>query len=321
MNEIPIPLVSICIPTYNHERYIAQCLQSALMQRVDVLIEILVGDDASTDSSENIIRTITDSFPDTIRYFRHAERKGPGGNMEYLIREARGKYIAHLDGDDFWLPGKLVQQVALLDAHADVPAVYTNTFCIYEDGLPSGIFSDFGAQRVQARDLVRRGNFLNHSSMVYRSELRWELIEGSVPRLDYHLHLLLARHGDLGYLPAPLTVYRVSSSSSILIHTNDHVRELYWAALCDTHPPLVAPLDLNAGMAEFMRSIFFRSLRVRSTQLLKSWWPRVLEKAPAGRTRLLLQACWVILRTGIAETAAWTCRKITGNKMRVLYPR
>lgn len=321
MNKTSAPLVSVCITTYNHERYIAQCLQSALMQHVDVSIEILVGDDASTDGNETIIREITDRFPDVIRYFRHAERKGPSGNMEYLIREARGKYIAHLDGDDFWQPGKLVRQVALLDAHADVLAVYTNAFCIFEEGLPSGTFSNYRHQRIHVGDLIRRGNFLNHSSMLYRSELRWALIEGSVPRLDYHLHLLLARHGALGYLPEPLTVYRVSSSTSIMIHANDYVRELYWAALCDTQPPLVSPLDLNAGMAEFMRSIFFRSIRMRSTQLLKTWWPRVLAKAPAGRTRLLLQTFWAIFRTGITETAAWACRKITCNTMRVLYPR
>lgn len=312
------PLVSVCITTYNQEHYIAQCLQSALMQHVDVSIEILVGDDASTDGNEKIIRGIMDRFPDVIRYFRHTERKGPGDNREFLLRKARGKYIAHLDGDDFWLPGKLARQVAFLIAHKDAPAVYNNAFCINDEGRAIGIFSNFSEQFIHARDLVRYGNFLNHSSMLYRSEFLDELANR---RLDYTLHLSLAKHGALGYLPEPLTVYRVASSTSIIIHANDYVRELYWAALCDTQPPLVSPLDLNAGMAEFMRSIFFRSLRMRSTQLLKAWWPRVLEKAPAGRTRLLLQACWAILRTGMAETAAWACRKITGNKMRVLYPR
>ncbi|MEW6444613.1 MAG: glycosyltransferase [Pseudomonadota bacterium] len=321
MNEISIPLVSICIPTYNHERYIAQCLQSALMQRVDVSIEILVGDDLSSDRTENIVAEIAAHYPSIVRYIRYPEKRGAVNNLVFLINEARGVYIAHLDGDDFWLPGKLAAQLEYMETHPNCPAVYTNAFCIHDNGTPAGIFTNYKRSSISIPDLFRRGNFLNHSSLLYRGSLKKIILSTECNMLDYSIHINLAKHGDLGYLPEPLTVYRASSSSSILIHANDRVRELYWAALCDTQPPLVSPMDLNASMAEFMRSIFFRSLRVRSTQLLKSWWPRVLEKAPAGRTRLLLQTFWAILRTGIAETAAWTCRKTTGNTMRVLYPR
>ncbi|HQS02378.1 MAG TPA: glycosyltransferase [Halothiobacillus sp.] len=321
MNETPPPLVSICIPTYNHERYIAQCLQSALMQSVNGPIEILVGDDLSSDHTAKIIREVAALHPNIIRYIRYTERKGAVGNLSFLINEARGKYIAHLDGDDFWLPGKLAAQLAFIEAHVDCPAVYTNAFCIHDDGTPAGIFTNYKRNRISIPDMIRRGNFLNHSSLFYRGSLKKIILSPDCNILDYSTHLNLAKHGDLGYLQESLTVYRVSSSSSILIHANDHVRELYWAALCDTQPPAVSALDLNAGMAEFMRSIFFRSLRLRSTHLLTTWWPRVLEKAPAGRTRLLLQAGWAIFRTGGAVAASWTCRKLTGNTMRVLYPR
>jgi len=321
MNEVSTPLVSICITTYNHERYIAQCLQSALMQELNVTLEILVGDDLSSDRTENIVTEIASRHPGVIRYYRYPCKKGATDNLSFLINEARGFYIAHLDGDDFWLPGKLTSQLEYMQTHPDCPAVYTNAFCIHDDGTAAGLFTNFKRSNISNPDLIRRGNFLNHSSLLYQGSLKKIILSSECNMLDYSMHLNLVKNGALGYLPEPLTVYRVASSTSIMIHANDYVRELYWAALCDTQPPLVSPLDLNSGMAEFMRSIFFRSLRMRSTQLLKTWWPRVLEKAPAGRTRLLLQACWAILRTGIAETAAWTCRKITGNKMRVLYPR
>lgn len=321
MNETPIPLVSICITTYNHERYIAQCLQSALMQDPNGELEILVGDDLSSDGTENIVAEIASRYPGVIRYYRYPSKKGATDNLSFLINEARGFYIAHLDGDDFWLPGKLAAQLEYMQAHPDCPAVYTNAFCINDDGTAAGLFTNFKRNNISTPDLIRRGNFLNHSSLLYQGSLKKIILSSECNMLDYSMHLNLVKNGALGYLPEPLTVYRVASSTSIIIHANDYVRELYWAALCDTQPPLVSPLDLNAGMAEFMRSIFFRSLRMRSTQLLKAWWPRVLEKAPAGRTRLMLQICWAILRTGMAETAAWACRKITGNKMRILYPR
>lgn len=315
------PFVSVCIVTYNHERYISQCINSALMQSEDALLEILIGDDISTDGTENIVRKISESTQGIVRYFRHTEKKGPAGNLEHLIREARGEYIAHLDGDDCWLPGKIAFQIAFLKAHADCPAVYTNAYCIQDDGSPSGIFSNFISDRVHLRDLIRHGNFLNHSSMVYRAVLRQEILAATPALLDYHIHLCLARHGALGYLNSALTLYRVSSSSSILVQLNDHVRELYWAALCDTLPPLVRPEDLSKGMAEFMRSIFFRSVRIRSMHLLRVWWPRILDQAPAGRAGLIVQACWSIFRTATTEVVSMLCRRLTGNSMKVLYPR
>lgn len=315
------PLVSVCIPTYNHERYIRQCLDGVLMQSADLSLEVLVGDDASTDGTEAIVRGFAERFPTIVRYIRNNERKGPSGNMRFLIREARGAYIAHLDGDDFWLPGKLAAQIGFLEAHSDTPAVYSNAFCISDDGLPRGIFTDFEDGFVHATDLVRRGNFLNHSSMVYRAGLREALLNTNESRLDFHVHLILASYGALGYLPAPLTVYRLSSNTSILVHSNSHVRELYWQALRENAPSLVTAEDLSTGMAEFMRSIFFRSLKLRSPRLIASWWPRILGEAPMGKTRLLAQACFAIFRAGIRGLFSNICERTVCNKMKVLYPK
>lgn len=321
MNEVSSPLVSICITTYNHERYIAQCLQSALMQGLNGAIEILVGDDLSNDRTENIVAEIASRHPSVIRYYRYPCKKGATGNLSFLINEARGFYIAHLDGDDFWLPGKLAAQLEYMQTHPDCPAVYTNAFCINDDGTAAGLFTNFKHRNISTSDLIRRGNFLNHSSLLYQGSLKKIILSAECNMLDYSMHLNLVKNGELGYLPEPLTVYRVASNTSIMIHANDYVRELYWAALCDTQPPLVSALDLNAGMAEFMRSIFFRSLRMRSTQLLKTWWPRVLEKAPAGRLRLLSSAFLAIARRALTTALSWVCRKLTSNKMRILHPR
>ena len=77
-------------------------------------------------------------FPDVIRYFRHENRLGPGGNYQFLIGQARGEYIAHLDGDDYWLPGKLTAQLGVLDVSPECVAVYANAICVNDAGALLG---------------------------------------------------------------------------------------------------------------------------------------------------------------------------------------
>ena len=131
--DMILPRVTVCIVTYNHERYIHDCIMSVLAQAHDVSLEVLIGDDQSTDRTEEIARALAARFPDVIRYFRHENRLGPGGNYQFLIGRARGEYIAHLDGDDFWLPGKLTKQISVMDKDSGVSASYTNALCIDDD--------------------------------------------------------------------------------------------------------------------------------------------------------------------------------------------
>nr|WP_242445557.1 glycosyltransferase [Chromatium okenii] len=240
-------------------------------------------------------------FPDTIRYYRHEIRLGPAGNYQFLIERSKGEYIAHLDGDDYWLPGKLKAQSKRLDDEPDCPAIYSNALCINDEGCLLGLFNNLQPDRFDLMGLLKRGNFLNHSSMLYRACYRGELLSWTPDFIDYRIHLYLSRFGNIGYLNAPFVGYRINSSGSMVVHQNDKVRLFYWIALCDIPPPLVRPEDLSKGMAEFMRSIFFRSVRIRSMHLLKIWWPRILDQAPAGRARLIAQACWSILRTATTE--------------------
>ncbi|MBV5309721.1 glycosyltransferase [Chromatium okenii] len=315
------PRISVCIVTYNHERYIHDCIMSVLAQTRDVSLEILVGDDVSDDNTSLIVGDLALRFPDTIRYYRHEIRLGPAGNYQFLIERSKGEYIAHLDGDDYWLPGKLKAQSKRLDDEPDCPAIYSNALCINDEGCLLGLFNNLQPDRFDLMGLLKRGNFLNHSSMLYRACYRGELLSWTPDFIDYRIHLYLSRFGNIGYLNAPFVGYRINSSGSMVVHQNDKVRLFYWAALCDIPPPLVRPEDLSKGMAEFMRSIFFRSVRIRSMHLLKIWWPRILDQAPAGRARLIAQACWSILRTATTETISILCRRLTGNTMKVLYPR
>ena len=120
------PVVSVCITTYNHAGFIAECLDSVLMQETDFPFEIIVGEDESTDGTREICIQYAEKYPDKIRLFLRSEKDkiyingNKSGRYNYLenLKAAKGKYIATCDGDDFWTdPLKLQKQVHFLEAN------------------------------------------------------------------------------------------------------------------------------------------------------------------------------------------------------------
>ena len=119
------PKVSIIMPVYNHEPFIRQALESVLMQRTDFDYELLVGDDASQDGSQAIIREMEPLFQGKMKPVLRGKNLGALANGKDLLERARGKYLAFLEGDDYWLdPLKLQKQADFLDTHPDYAACY-----------------------------------------------------------------------------------------------------------------------------------------------------------------------------------------------------
>ena len=133
-----LPYVSVLITTFNHQEYIRRCIDSILEQRCPFPIEILVLDDASTDSTQEIILSYSAKFPKIIKPFLQLEnlysqlKKG----MPKLIENAHGAYIAYCDGDDYWTdPEKLVKQVTFLEANPSFVLTFHNTINVDQSGL------------------------------------------------------------------------------------------------------------------------------------------------------------------------------------------
>lgn len=108
--------LSVIVIAYNHEKYLEQCLDSILMQDINFDIEIIIGDDFSNDNTPNIIKAYHKKFPNIIRPFIRSQNLGATKNQYSCFLEAKGKYIAILDGDDLWTDkNKLKTQVDFLD--------------------------------------------------------------------------------------------------------------------------------------------------------------------------------------------------------------
>ncbi|MGN6237626.1 glycosyltransferase [Dyella sp.] len=209
------PAVSVCVTTYHHAPYIRQCLASVLAQDFDGEIELLVGDDGSTDGTRNIIADIATRDVRVVPVFQ-SRNLGPSGNLASLVARAKGRAIAHLDGDDAWRQGKLRAQHAILARSPNVVAIYTNAELISPEDHPLGIFNSGVPSRIDLAELLRRGNFLNHSSLLYRAEARDAVLGMSPPWIDYRLHMRLAARGVLAYVDEPLVVHRWRTPGSMI---------------------------------------------------------------------------------------------------------
>jgi len=123
--HIPEPLLSVRIVTYQHVDYIAQCLDNVLCQVTNFPFEILIGEDASTDGTRAIVFGYADRYPEKIRVITSDMNVGVKANGQRVRSACRGKYIALLEGDDYWTdPLKLQKQVDFLEANPDYSLCY-----------------------------------------------------------------------------------------------------------------------------------------------------------------------------------------------------
>lgn len=137
MSESEDILVSVIVLTYNHEKYIAQALESIVTQKTDFPFEIIIGDDASTDRTAEIVCDYEKKYPNLIRPVLHDNNVGATRNGYDCLVLTRGKYIAGCDGDDYWCDvNKLQRQVDFLDSSSEYTAVACETILVDENGKP-----------------------------------------------------------------------------------------------------------------------------------------------------------------------------------------
>jgi len=142
-----LPLLSVCCITFNHEGYIAEALDSFLMQETDFPFEVIVRDDCSADRTAEIIRTYEQQYPLIIKPIYEAENQYSKGvrPMPVVFKQTKGEYLALCDGDDYWTDQhKLQHQVDFLAAHLDYSVCYTAANIINDEGKQIGIINEFG---------------------------------------------------------------------------------------------------------------------------------------------------------------------------------
>jgi glycosyltransferase involved in cell wall biosynthesis len=207
------PKVTVCVVTFNHSRFIDACVESVLAQVTSFPFELVVGEDCSTDDTRSKLLRLQERCPARIRLVLHPANIGALENFRAVLAASRGRYIAHLDGDDAMLPGKLQKQADILDAEPGISVVAHDMEVI--DDVSGKAVGRYGAglnppPRGTLNDLVRHGTYFCHSSKMFRRECLEHLPLDSRTRhvADWLLHIQNACLGDVGYLDEVLGVYR-----------------------------------------------------------------------------------------------------------------
>lgn len=223
------PFVSVFCPTYNHEKYIRQCLEGIVMQETSFQIEVIVQDDASTDGTTAIIKEFAKRYAFIIPIIHEVNIYSLGRNLnEYWLKNARGKYMAFCEGDDYWTdPLKLQKQVDFLEANTDY------SFC----GHTVEIFNQYKKLVVgkyspkksilELKDTVF-GPPMHTSSLVFRNNFKLPKSIINLPAGDDALECILASKGKAFSFSESMSVYRLSEVGtwSTISQMNKNYKEL-----------------------------------------------------------------------------------------------
>lgn len=215
MNSSAIPLVSICMITYNHESYIKQAIESVLMQKCDFSFELVIGEDCSTDNTFMICQELAQVNPQ-IKLLPSISNLGMMDNLTRTLNACNGKYIAMLEGDDYWTdPLKLQKQVDFLEANEDF-AICFHPVKIWQKGKIKKDYLTNNVNDITTIHDLAYENYIHTPSVLFRNNLfehfPHELSQSPVG--DYFLHMLNARFGKIKKLSDAMAVYRLHEGNN-----------------------------------------------------------------------------------------------------------
>jgi glycosyltransferase involved in cell wall biosynthesis len=201
-----IPVVSVVIPTYNSAALLREAIQSVLSQTY-ADFEVVVVDDGSTDNTESVVH----SFGDQVCYVKQ-QNQGAGAARNHGIKRSRGEYVAFLDADDLWLPGKLGEQIPFLDRDPELGLVYSDWSVVPEQGeaQPSYLRNLPAAAGYVFNELVQCGFILTSGTIVRRSCLEdvGFFDETLSIAQDYDLWLRICYRWKIALVNKPLVIKR-----------------------------------------------------------------------------------------------------------------
>lgn len=259
-NVVEKPLISVSVVTFQHVKYIRECLEGILMQKTSFPFEILLGDDLSTDGTREICLEYARRYPEKIRLFLHHRENNIkiGGratgrfNFMYNLYSARGKYIALCEGDDFWTDSeKLQKQVDFLEENNEVVICSHNSNIINSDSSFNRTFNEINIPEINDVNYILRNSwYIPTASMVFRrSNLilpKWFYM---YPNGDYMLQLILAANGGLIYYENKIrSSYRLHNGGVSNVFQNKNILNY-------------SMLEINKKFNEISKHKYYPSIR------------------------------------------------------------
>lgn len=226
------PLVDVVMVTYNQEQYIAQAIESVLMQKTTFPFRLLIGEDCSTDETRFVCANYAKENPDQIKLILHNENQGLLKNYKSVLDSCTAKYIAILEGDDFWVDEfKLQDQVEILDKNENIGLVHTNCNLLYESEKIK-LSGKYKGKTIteNAFEEILKMNYIRPLTTCFRRVLYKEyvniddFIKNHFKTLDYPLWLSIAKHTHFYYIDKITAHYRIHEKS--ISHSNDYYKSV-----------------------------------------------------------------------------------------------
>jgi glycosyltransferase involved in cell wall biosynthesis len=219
-------MLSVCLITYNHEKYIAAALDSILAQQTDFPVRVIIGEDGSTDNTRAICEEYCRKFPELFLLLPAEKNMGMMKNFIRTYKACAGDYIAFIEGDDFWTDTKKLQkQVDFLKVNESYSLSFHNVNMLFtrnQVNAEKPFHTSMEKDSFDTEDLMQQW-FIPTCSVVCRVYADFDLPEwyvncksGDIPFL-----LLMSLKGKIKYLPEMMGVYRVHDTGVSATH-NDY---------------------------------------------------------------------------------------------------
>jgi glycosyltransferase involved in cell wall biosynthesis len=216
VNEVK---VSVCVPTYQHSKFVTKCLDGILMQQTSFPFEIIIGEDESSDGTREICMQYADAHKDKIRLILRSRKDvvyingNPTGRYNFIntIMESKGEYIALCEGDDHWTdPLKLQKQVDFLEANKNYAGCAHYTQQVFDNGQEGKIYGKhkekidfYAADTIHEHSIFHTSSFMFKKSALIIPDWFWKIVSG-----DMALFSIIAASGPLRCIPEVMSVYQ-----------------------------------------------------------------------------------------------------------------
>lgn len=212
--------VSVCMSTYNHQDFIEESLNSVLMQLCNFTYEIILSNDNSTDKTHAVIERYLANHPlrDKVKYYDQSANLGMLSNLIFTLQQARGKYVAFLEGDDYWLePRKLQMQVDAFEINPNITLVCGGNSVLLPDGKK--VEKRMRAENIKQFefdiDAFQSGVTAHFQTLMIKNSLEFiEKLSRIRRAKDFSLFFFNLQNGSGIYLNEILGVYRLHKLSN-----------------------------------------------------------------------------------------------------------
>lgn len=252
-DSISIPVVSVIMITYGHEKYICQAIEGVLMQQCDFEVELIIANDCSPDDTGVLIDHIlkNDSRSSCIKYFKHDKNLGMMPNFIFAMEKSKGKYVALCEGDDYWIdPLKLQKQVNFLERNSDYVIHSGVAQLMKKKTITNELYGFSNEKKIfEIKDFLRQNPIITCTVMFRNCLMIFPKVFRDITFGDWFLYILLMSSTGLKSFRS-IEIYSVYR-----IHPGGIMSNLSEMKYCNAHIFQIIQIKRAIGYLEYPEDI------------------------------------------------------------------